>query len=625
MTADTMTMVDGVEQQNRDADHAASGVLQQISTVAQSGCSATEFYRQVFRVAAKHFRCRYALLNVSLGAAAIEDVFATSDRCPDDASSVAEAMVIEAKADQRAHVRVVADDGADSLAVLSAPVYAETGQVGVICMVTATEHREPQQLLTELVSIIAFIGAQHSAGNAGSNSSHRGVQRALEKATRFESVEEFAYSMVNNLAAKFDCEQVSFGVHRDRNVRLSAISGLDRFSPGSHGVMAIQQAMEECVDARETIHYQLSGGFGESSGTRSFLLHRQWHTMSNNAALLSVPLITTEGELTAVVSLLRASDKPFTANEIARVQELLQPFACVLVLLCRATRPPLQQLRECISSFWGTLRKPGWSGKKVFTVTSALLLAFFMFGWMPHRISVPCQVVPASINHVTSPFAATLKTVMVKDGDVVVAGQPIAKLDSRPLELERKRLQTEIASFRIEMDRALADGLPDEAAMADTRIKTTGSQLAIVEEQISQTSVVAPVDGVVIRGKLDQRIGQLLSFGDPLVEIAASSGMHVELQVPEDRAHFVTKGMEGQFAGFARPGDRQSIVVKSIKPASEVLDERNVFVVDAKMSGQPAWLKVGMEGTATVSAGWQPVWWLATHGLLNRIRMAVWL
>ena len=155
-----------------------------------------------------------------------------------------------------------------------------------------------------------------------------------------------------------------------------------------------------------------------------------------------------------------------------------------------------------------------------------------------------------------------------------------------------------------------------------------GSEMCIrdsTEDRILNAEIVAPIDGVVIRGELDQRVGQLLEFGEQLLEIGQVESMSVRLDIPEKMAHFVEVGDEGRFASFARPGKGLDFQIGSINPVAMVENDKNVFFADADLESAPNWILFGMEGTAKVKVGWRPTWWIATHGLIARIRMALWL
>ena len=605
-----------------------SNVLQEITRLVSSEIPKQEFYRQSFRLITKHFNAQYGVLNVRLGAATLQDEYVAEEHCAQDVMAVVDAMTIEVEAEERSNVRLFKKEPGKNIAVLSTPIFAGPSHIGSMCMATTTPAgKEARLLLSELIALVAFLGSQQSTDEQSvkrSISGSSGINRALQKAAKYESVKELAYSMVNNIAGKFHCEQVAFGLHQARKVRLVAISGLDRFSRSSHGVQMIQQAMEECSDAEEAIHYQLQGGYGETSGAQSFLLHRHWHRSANNASIYSVPLKTDDGDVVAVISLQRSANRPFDNAELYRIHEMLSPFASVVYLLEKSSRPLFEQARLSMGSYVQRLREPNRTRQRATAALLAAAALFFLFGRLPHRVSVPCVIQPATSNHVAAPFEGTLREVNVRNGEEVTQGQVIAKLDARPLELERDRLQSEIAALQIDLDRALTDRTVAEAAMAATSIDASQKQLAIVEDRIAKANIVSPIDGVVLRGELEQRVGQLLQFGDPLLEIGDRDGRHVELQIPESSAHFVRIGQRGKFVSFARPGTPREFEIERLTGASTTVDGKNVFLADGKLNSSADWMRVGMEGTAKVHAGWEPTWWLATHGLVNRLRLMLW-
>jgi len=50
-----------------------------------------------------------------------------------------------------------------------------------------------------------------------------------------------------------------------------------------------------------------------------------------------------------------------------------------------------------------------------------------------------------------------------------------------------------------------------------------------------------------------------------------------------------------------------------------------VFIAEAELNETGDWLKPGMEGIARVDFGSKPVWWLASHRVVNYFRTNYWL
>ena len=66
-------------------------------------------------------------------------------------------------------------------------------------------------------------------------------------------------------------------------------------------------------------------------------------------------------------------------------------------------------------------------------------------------------------------------------------------------------------------------------------------------------------------------------------------------------------------------------MVERINPAAEVVNNRNVFKVRAKLLDTQPWLRPGMEGVAKVTVDKRPYAWLWSRKVVNWIRMKLWI
>jgi hypothetical protein len=66
-------------------------------------------------------------------------------------------------------------------------------------------------------------------------------------------------------------------------------------------------------------------------------------------------------------------------------------------------------------------------------------------------------------------------------------------------------------------------------------------------------------------------------------------------------------------------------VVERINPIAEVIENQNVFRVRARLSGHLDWMRPGMEGDAKISAGKKSYLWIASHRLVDWLRMKLWI
>ncbi|MEI7646121.1 MAG: biotin/lipoyl-binding protein [Chloroflexales bacterium] len=142
--------------------------------------------------------------------------------------------------------------------------------------------------------------------------------------------------------------------------------------------------------------------------------------------------------------------------------------------------------------------------KMIFSVIVIALIVgggFFTFsGGMPGRAATPVPTVlvqPAAqavvadakvlpVADVTLAFdrAGTVGAILVKEGDVVQAGQPLARLDTRALELRVRQAQVSLDQAQARYEQVAAGAAPEAIAAADA---------AVAQAQASATQVAAGV------------------------------------------------------------------------------------------------------------------------------------
>jgi len=136
---------------------------------------------------------------------------------------------------------------------------------------------------------------------------------------------------------------------------------------------------------------------------------------------------------------------------------------------------------------------------------------------------------------------------------------------------------------------------------------------------------VAPIDGWVVSEDRQQKIGAPVETGEILFEIASIDSLRAELYVPETAIGDVSAGQRGLLAAVGHPDQKTGFVIERINPIAEVIDNQNVFRVRARILEQHEWMRPGMEGEAKIAVGRKTSLWLATHRLVDWVRMQLWI
>jgi RND family efflux transporter MFP subunit len=209
-------------------------------------------------------------------------------------------------------------------------------------------------------------------------------------------------------------------------------------------------------------------------------------------------------------------------------------------------------------------------------------------------------------------------------GDAVKAGEVLAELDDRDLELE----QVKWSSTREQRDKeyrgALAGHDAAKARILGAQVAQAEAQLELVRAQLARRKLVAPFDGIVVEGDVSSRIGSPVQRGEVLFEVAPLEGYRVVLEVDEREIARVEKGQHGRLTLPAMPGTSLPLLVHKITPVSTVKDGLNYFRVEADLEESPGFLRPGLEGVAKLATGRRSLFWVWTHEALDWLRLSLW-
>lgn len=599
-----------------------------LAQAARSASSLHEFYRDGLACIAASVGSPYASLVVRLPAQVVHEDCHCGPTDPNFWKDAVSAYLTESLSQERPRARILSARGAAlKVALIAAPVHdAQGASIGALALVVMLDRDDAGVWVERIRSLAAFMS--YAASTAGSRpaeaASPSSPVAALGRAAGYESVEELAFSLTNNLRNKLGCEQVALGLVRGRRCRAISISGLDEVKPRTPGVLDLQAAMEECLDAGCPIVSQAGAAAGPDETHSCYRLHRQWHRSAGQAAVASVPLFM-DDTCVAVVSVQRRAGEPFRSEEVLRIQKAVAPYAPALVLIGRARRGLLRHSVDSVREAAAALLQPGRRGARAGAGLSVAAAVWFFFGSLDYRIAAVCTAVPAESRHVAAEFDGVLAATHVKAGDVVSAGQVLCRFDARDLELQADELRAQAAVAEQERLRAMAGDARADARLADANARLLQARLVMLTRRIERATVRSPIDGVIVEGDLERRLGASLARGEPLFVVAPAGRWTLEIEAPQRVTADLAGGLTGWFAPLARPEETTALTVTRVRPMAAAREGQNVFIAEAEVAAAAPWIRPGMAGMVRIDVGRRRVWWIVTHRIIEYLHVHFWI
>jgi multidrug resistance efflux pump len=501
---------------------------------------------------------------------------------------------------------------------------SETGPLAAAFLVEIKDTRLLERLYNEIQH--GFHMLQLSENRVRQDLKPVAIQRltqAIDVITAVNEQDRFtaaAMAFCNELAAQWHGERVSLGFLKGKYVQVVAMNHTEEIYRKMGLIQAIELAMEECLDQDTEIFVpepEQASYVGRASQKLSEL--------ENPSAVLSLPL-RKQGRVFAVLTIERAMEKPFADREVETLRLVCE--------LCSARLADLYLHDHWFRSLFvdkprktfSNILNPSHTWAKIAAVGLFLLLVFLIFAKGQFRPDAPFVLETVEQQVIPAPFDGYLKAVMVDVGETVQKDDSIlATLDTAELRLQLAAARADRTGYLKQVSAAMRDNETAQAQIAQANADKAQAQIDLLDYQISQSQIRTPLGGVVVKGDLKRQIGAPVRTGDILFEVCPLESIRAQLLIPDDLILYMQVGQEGRLATASYPDKPIRFIIERIDPMAEVVNQRNVFKVRARLTETYPWMRPGMEGVAKVEVGKKHYVWIWTRKLTNWLRMKLWL
>jgi multidrug resistance efflux pump len=409
-----------------------------------------------------------------------------------------------------------------------------------------------------------------------------------------------ALQLVSDLAASLGCTQVALGWWHRQHSRLLAVSAPAALGDKTSAVRtarAFEAAMDECVDQGGLVRFPEPA----DSAPRVTLAHAALVQSpgGDSVAVASLPLHAC-GRVVGALTLCWNDPQALARFEPDTLRHQLALMAPWLDLLHRHEQPLWRRAAGSLSRRW---RQSSWL-RRGLGAGLAVLVAGWLLWPVPHALGGRARLDGRQERSLTAPTDGFLQAVHARPGDRVRAGQPLLELAPQDLEVDARRLESEIAQHQNAYMAALARSDRAQMGLHLARSDEVGAQLQLVRRELGRTHIEAPMDALVLDGDLTRSVGMPVRRGDTLMRLTPDQAPRVVIEIDERDIDAVRPGQPARLALSALPWETLALQVERVQPTARSVEGANVFEVEARLepggeTGGSA-LRPGLTGVARI-------------------------
>jgi hypothetical protein len=446
--------------------------------------------------------------------------------------------------------------------------------------------------ITKLKPLAAFKAMALVAGDSYS------LVDLMNAVIEIDTLEEAATTVASDLASRLEFDRVSIGLLDGRQAKVIGVSHSADIHQLESAVESIRDLMDEAIDQGCDVVFPAS----EEHRNQIVISHNEHSARQGSAQILSFLLVYKQSIVGALVCE-RKNFMPVTQDQHATLKSAAQTIGPVLELKRDLGRSVYYRLRARLAHWWGQLSSAQDRALKIgIGLLAAVLLALPLIP-MQYHLSADAKLEGEFQRALVAPTDGYLKAVHVRPGDLVKQGQLLAELSDEDFLLEKRRLESELLRHEASFGEALGKQDRAQVLSANARASEARSQLQLIEQQILRAAILAPIDGVITKGDLKQKLGAPLKRGEALFSVAPATGFRVIVAVPDRKIDQIKVGQNGRLVLSALPKSEFVFSVSQIVPIAIQRDGKNVFEVEGKLTvADDAMLRPGMEGVAKIDA-----------------------
>jgi len=512
------------------------------------------------------------------------------------------------------------------------PLMVDQQAVGVL-HIWQKPHRDPkanQDFITFLTSVSAYAESYLKSRRITELARELQQQQKLiafssALAGQFDET-QIGVLATNHVREILGCDRCVLVSKRGENWNVASVSGVAQPQKKSQLVKVLTALGESIPDGETKL-------FVRGDATRTSPEADTYFSESNLDSVIAIPLKDKSGQRLGTFLAESAAKTPWPDALQRTATWVTEPITSAL----SASReyhdlpllPVMKTAQKTKRAFLGPKRN------RTLAMVGVPLGALLILAVMPWKLKIEgdCTLLPTARAVAPCEIEGRVAQVLVREGDDVREGQPLARLDDAKIRLDLAVARQEQARWETEADRQRVAGDEGQRRVSELQAQLAARQVAKLEHDLALCEIRSPIDGRVVTKDLHLRVGQVLQTGEVFTEIARLDRWECVINVRESDVSQIDDRLRAghevpvRFILYSHTTDEKQGVVRGLSKVSQLStasERHNVFQVTADVAPDPMLareLKPGYTGRAKLDAGWHMASYVFTRRFLNFLRV----
>jgi RND family efflux transporter MFP subunit len=420
------------------------------------------------------------------------------------------------------------------------------------------------------------------------------------------NLDKVLLTIVNQSATLIPYERAAIALQDKNAVDLRAVSGRLEVDKGSPDMRDLQNILTWAASLGTGIYISELGGqiaTDREETKEKFKLHFEKTRMKS---FVSMPLKDEEGDL-GILSF--ESSAPYFLDERhLEVASILANQATVAIRNAQLYRQvPLMDIMAPLMRRKDKLLKMPKHQKMFSAAVVAVIIAILTFVPWNMKILGDVSVLPQHRTPVISSVEGIVKNVYFREGAPVSRGAVLSQLQDEDyrLSLDDQKTQRDLLLKQISRSQSTADS--SSLRLQQIQLEQTEREIAFYQQLLDYTRLTAPVDGILITPKIEEKIGSFLRKGDQFCELADMRSTRAEVNIQESDISYLKVGQEIRLKMNAYPTKKFYGKVTLLGAQVTSNNDTSAYRLEAQIDNTDLLLKSGMVGKAKIDVGYRSI------------------